>query len=145
MKTDTTTSLRLSRVINASPDAVFRAWTEPAQLKQWSAPEGVELAEVEMDLTVGGRYRLHMHTPGGVQHAVGEYREIDPPRRLVYTWRWEEADSDVGETLVTVEFHDVGGGTEVVLTHDLFPNAEAKGHHLQGWTSCVDRLAALFR
>lgn len=144
MSTDTTTSLRLSRVIAADPETVFRAWTEPDQLRQWSAPEGVELADVAVDLTVGGRFRLHMKAPNDVHHhAVGVYREIDPPRRLVYTWGWEEPDQDVGETLVTVDFIDLGGSTEVVLTHDLFPNAEAKEGHLQGWTSCLNRLEAL--
>jgi uncharacterized protein YndB with AHSA1/START domain len=59
---------------------------------------------------------------------------------LVYTWSWEQADHDVGETLVTVDFNDKGGSTEVVLTHERFPNPEAKEAHEQGWGSCLNRL-----
>jgi uncharacterized protein YndB with AHSA1/START domain len=141
MSTDTQTSVRISRVINADPKTLFRAWTEPEQLKRWSCPEGTTLAEVAVDLTVGGRYRLRMEAPDGTVHtAVGVYREIEAPRRLVYTWGWEEEDYDVGETLVTVDFHDRGGASEVVLTHELFPNAEATAQHTEGWTSCFNRL-----
>jgi len=145
MTTKTETSLRISRTIKASPETVFRAWTEPDQLKRWSCPEGITLGDVQLDLTVGGRYRLRMDGPDGkVYTAVGAYREIDPPRRLVYTWQWEEKENDVGETLVTVEFHARGDATEVVLKHELFPAAEAKDHHLQGWTSIFDKLEKLY-
>jgi uncharacterized protein YndB with AHSA1/START domain len=145
MSTDTQTSVRISRVINADPDTLFRAWTEPDQLKRWSCPEGSTLADVEMDLTVGGRYRLKMESPDGTVHtAVGVYRAVEAPHRLVYTWRWEEEAYDVGETLVTVEFQDRGGASEVVLTHELFPNAEATGQHSDGWTSCFTKLEQIF-
>jgi uncharacterized protein YndB with AHSA1/START domain len=145
MSTQTGTSLRVSRVIKADPDAVFRAWTEPEQLRQWSAPEGVTLQTAEVDLAVGGRYHLRMRSSEGKEHnAVGTYREIDRPHRLVYTWSWEEEEYDVGETLVTVEFNDVGGSTEVVITHERFPTSQARDDHEQGWTSCLNRLESVF-
>jgi len=145
MSTDTGTTIRVSRLINADPKTVFRAWTEPDQLKQWSCPESATIADAQVDLSVGGQYRIRMHgTEGQVHTAVGTYREITPPRRLVYTWDWEEEDSRIGETLVTVEFTDLGETTDVVLTHELFPNAEAKASHEQGWASCLNRLEQLF-
>ncbi len=145
MNTDTRTFLQVSRLINADPNTVFRAWTEPEHLKQWSCPESATVVDAQVDLTVGGAYRLRMQGGDGAVHtATGRYREIDRPRRLVYTWDWEEEDSRVGETLVTVEFTDLGGTTEVVLTHELFPTAEAKAGHEQGWTSCLNRLEQLF-
>jgi uncharacterized protein YndB with AHSA1/START domain len=145
MSTDTGTTIRVSRLINADADTVFRAWTEADQLKQWSCPESATIADAQVDLSVGGRYRIRMHGAEGQVHtAVGTYREIAPPRRLVYTWDWEEEDSRIGETLVTVEFTDLGETTDVVLTHELFPNAEAKADHEQGWTSCLNRLEQLF-
>ncbi len=145
MSTQTGQSLKLTRVIRADPETVFRAWTEPEQLKRWSAPEGVEPADVEVDLTVGGRYRIRMRDPEGKEfNALGVYREIERPSRLVYTWQWEEKENDVGETLVTVEFHDLGGSTEVVLTHEQFPDTKAKDDHEQGWGSCLNRLEKLF-
>jgi uncharacterized protein YndB with AHSA1/START domain len=75
-----------------------------------------------------------------IHYLVGTYREVRPPERLVCTWRWE-AEPEYGETLVTVEFLDRGGSTEVVLTHELFPTDEARRGHEQGWTSSLDRLA----
>ena len=145
MSTQTDTTLRMSRVIKANPETVFRAWTDPEQMKQWCAPEGVAVVIAEVDLSVGGRHHIRMESPEGtIYNAVGVYREIDPPRRLSYTWRWEEEEHDVGETLVTVEFNDLGGSTEVVLTHDLFPNAEARTGHEQGWESCLNRLEGIF-
>ncbi|MBD3852490.1 MAG: SRPBCC domain-containing protein [Acidobacteria bacterium] len=144
MTTTTETSLRLTRLIQADPAAVFEAWTDPKQLNLWSAPEPMDV-EAEVDLRVGGRYRLLMKgSDGGVFAAVGEYREIDRPNRLSYTWKWEEAGNDHYDTLVTVEFHDRDGATEVVLTHELFPDAEIAGKHDEGWTSCLTRLEGVF-
>lgn len=145
MGTKADTSLRVSRIIDADVDSVFRAWTEPGQLKRWSCPEGATVADVRVDLRVGGRYRIRMRgSEGQVHTAIGIYREITRPRRLVYTWEWEEEEHAVGETLVTVEFKDLDGATEVVLTHERFPSAEAKSGHEQGWTSCFNRLERLF-
>jgi uncharacterized protein YndB with AHSA1/START domain len=145
MNTQTGISLKLSRVIKADPETVFQAWTEPEQLKQWSAPEGMTVPLAEMDLTVGGRYHIRMRNDEGKEfNAFGVYREIDPPKRLCYTWRWQEEEHDAGETLITVDFNDLGGSTEVVITHDLFPTVEAKTSHEEGWSSCLNRLEKIF-
>jgi len=145
VSTKTYTSLRVSRVIQADPEAVFAAWTEPEQLLRWSCPEGATVTDAQVDLRVGGKYRIRMQgSEGKVHTAVGVYREIQRPTRLVYTWDWLEQDHAVGETVVTVEFKELDGSTEVVLSHQLFPSAEAKASHEQGWTSCLNRLEALF-
>jgi uncharacterized protein YndB with AHSA1/START domain len=144
MTTMTETSLRLQRTIKADPATVFNAWTEPEQLNQWSAPEGMAV-DAEVDLRVGGRYRIRMQSPDGeIFTAVGEYQEIEPPNRLVYTWGWEETGNNHYETRITVDFLDRDGATEVVLTHELFPDAELAGKHNEGWTSCLNRLEGLF-
>ena len=144
MTTTTATSLRLTRLIQADPATVFEAWTDPKQLNLWSAPEPMDV-EAEVDLRVGGRYRILMKgSDGGVFTAVGEYREIDKPNRLSYTWKWEEPGNDYYDTLVTVEFHDRDGETEVILIHELFPDAEIAGKHTEGWTSCLNRLQGVF-
>jgi len=145
MTTKEATSLRLTRMIQAEPATVFDAWTQPEHLKKWSAPEGLDVDIAEVDLRVGGSYRIRMEAPDGGHHtAVGEYREIHRPHRLSYSWKWMEAGNDHYDTLVTVEFHDRGGATEVVLTHELFPDAEIADKHNEGWTSCLDRLKGLF-
>ena len=79
----------------------------------------------------------------GVEHnAFGTYREVDEPKRLVYTWDWREEGQQMGETLVTVEFNEVEGGTEIVLVHDGFPADEARAGHGEGWELCLDHLVA---
>jgi glutathione S-transferase len=144
MTTTTENSLRLTRLIQAEPAKVFEAWTDPEQLNLWSAPEPMAV-EADVDLRIGGRYRILMKgSDGGVFTAVGEYREIDPPNRLSYTWKWEEEGNDYYDTLVTLEFHDRDGATEVVLVHELFPDAEIAGKHTEGWTSCLNRLEGVF-
>lgn len=146
MSTETETTLRLTRTIAADPEVVFRAWTDPEQMKRWSAPEGYTVAEVRSELKVGGRFLIRMESPEGPVHtAVGTYREVDPPRRVVYTWDWEEEEGSMGDTLVTVEFRDAGEGrTEIELTHELFPTPDAAREHETGWTSCLNRLEAIF-
>ncbi len=145
MSTETATSLRITRVVKAKRETVFKAWTEPDQLMRWSCPEGATMEDAAVDLKVGGRYRIRMRGENGETHtAFGVYREIDRPGRLVYTWDWEESSHAMGETLVTVEFNEVGGATEVVLKHDLFPAPEARDGHEQGWASCLNRLEKLF-
>jgi uncharacterized protein YndB with AHSA1/START domain len=96
----------------------------------------------EVDLRVGGPYRMHMREPTGKEHRVfGTYREIVRPRRLVYTWSWE-TDPEVVDSVVTVEFHDRRGSTEVVLRHEGLPSKDKRDHHEVGWASCLQKLEA---
>ena len=137
------TTLKIRRTLNAPREVVFRAWTQPEQLRSWwgvRADYSTPIAEV--DLRVGGKYRLGMQAPDRDEPFVvgGVFREVNPPERLVYTWQMDSSDMKLGETVVTVEFLDRGGETEVVLTHELFPNAEICEQHNQGWNSCFDRL-----
>jgi uncharacterized protein YndB with AHSA1/START domain len=135
-------TLNLTRTYSAPREEVFRAWTEPEALKRWFAPSDEFSTPIaEVDLRVGGAYRIGMKPPDQEDMfiVVGTYREVQPPERLVFTWSWEEG-MDVGETLVTVEFRDLGGSTEVVLTHELFPNEQARDKHNEGWSGCLERL-----
>jgi len=145
--TDATgTALRLERTFDADPQAVFDAWTHPDVLRRWwAAGPDWDTPEVDVDLRVGGRYRLAMRDPstGGVYAVAGEYIDVDPPRRLAYTWAWEGLGAP--ESRVSVEFHAVtGGGTRVVVTHHgLAPDGtgpESRTGHEQGWTGCLDNL-----
>lgn len=137
------TRLRLTRTLDADPATVFAAWTDPGRMKEWFSPETVAVEDVEADAVVGGAYRVRMRSDEGQAFtARGTYREIDPPHRLVFTWDWEQEQSAVGETVVTVELREVDGGTELVLTHEGFPAAEARDGHEEGWASCLDRLEA---
>jgi uncharacterized protein YndB with AHSA1/START domain len=139
------TTLHVIRTFAAAREKVFRAWTDPEALKRWWIPrDGFSVPQVNLDLRVGGTYRIAMqNSKGEVFHLTGTYREVRPPEGLVYTWRWQGTESDIGETLVTVEFHDLGRSTEVVITHELFPDTRARELHDQGWAGCLSRLAHL--
>jgi uncharacterized protein YndB with AHSA1/START domain len=145
MTTDTALSLRLTRLIHADREAVFRAWTEPAAMREWFCPEGGTVEAAESDLRVGGRYRIAMRMPHGLSVATGVYREIDPPARLVFTWRWEEGvGPKEGETLVTVELAESGDATRLELIHEGFATADAREGHTRGWSSALDRRVGRF-
>jgi len=137
-------TLVLTRTFAAPREEVFRAWTDPEALKKWwAAGPGFTTPIAEVDLRVGGRYRLGMKAPDQELPYVvgGTYRAIHRPARLVYTWVWEGTDGP--ETLVTVEFRTLGSSTEVILTHEFFPTDEARKGHEMGWGSCLDGLAKI--
>ena len=138
------TTLRLTRTFAAPREKVFRAWTRPEEVKMWFCPPGYETPSAEIDLRVGGRYRVGMRKlpDGEVFYLSGAYREVRPPERLVYTWKWE-TEPELGDTVVTVEFHDRGGSTEIVLTHELFPTEKARQEHERGWSGGLDNLAKI--
>jgi glutathione S-transferase len=132
--------LEVRRSYQASPESVFEAWTDPVQLKNWMAPSDDFKTEAEADAQVGGRYRFQMTDPAGSVHvAVGEYRELDPPNRLVFTWSWEDNNLADG-SVVTIELTANNGGCELLLRHELLANQGSRDHHAQGWNGCLARL-----
>ena len=108
----------------------------------------VPLASV--DLRVDGKYRIQMKTPDGEFFtAVGVFKEVKAPERLVYTWDWEKDGSgaEFGEvegkpSLVTVEFLKRGEGTEMMLTHTRFASVESRDNHARGWGKLVESFAS---
>ena len=139
----------MTREFNAPWDTVFRAWTEPAMLKKWFGPEGVNTIAAEVDLRVGGRYQLTMQEPDGTTIVLGgTYRDIDPPGKLVFTWvldgqSCEGSEGQHAETVVTLDFEDLGSTTRLTLTHDFLPSESSKEGHTMGWTGSLDRLATV--
>jgi uncharacterized protein YndB with AHSA1/START domain len=133
--------LHLSRRFSARPDQVFRALTRCAELSQWWGPKGFTVPDCTLDLRPGGAWRTVMRSPEGQDHIVsGVYREVEPPSRLAFTWGWEREDGRGHETLVTIELHERGGGTLLVLTQEAFESASARDQHSHGWASCFDCL-----
>jgi uncharacterized protein YndB with AHSA1/START domain len=138
--------LRLQHAFAASPEEVFDAWTTPVVLERWWAAQPTwEAAGCEVDLRVGGRYVLRMRDDrtGDVHVVAGEYREVDRPRRLVYTWAWQGDDGPQSGpvSVVTVEFRPDGDGTTVVLEHSGLPSQESCHRHAMGWTGTFENLA----
>lgn len=138
--------LVIERVLAADRETVFRCWTDPKHLAQWFGPTVEHSTPIaDIDLRVGGRYRFGMRkADDGETHIVGGvYQEISPPKKLVFTWAWETSVQPPDETLVTIEFHELGNQTRLVLIHERFPHAKMRDQHGEGWNGCLDRLGRL--
>ena len=137
-------TLQVRRTIRAPRQRVFDAWTKAEELKAWHAPGPLMVSRAEIDLRPGGTYRIHMRAPDGTEHRVtGVYREVDPPRRVVYTWGWE-GEHKVKDSVVTIEFHERDNATEVVLTHAGILDEAERTNHEQGWSAIMDKLEATY-
>jgi len=143
-------TLVVRRLLKAPQHLVFEAWTSAEHIQQWMRPEpGMEVPRANMDLRVGGRFRIQMKMPDGEFFtAVGVFKEVKPPTRLVYTWDWEKdgGGAEFGEvegkpTLVTVDFLERGERTELVLTHSRFATMESRDSHARGWDKLVESFA----
>lgn len=149
-------TLRLSRTFAASRERVFDAFTQPDAIRAWWGPEDYVAPEVHMDVRPGGRFRFRMQPLNGDLAGTtmcGEYREVDRPARLSFTFSWEheegsEAEESLGpgeEMLVTVDFVDKGTATEIVLVHERNPSLQARDEHGRGWTSSMVCLGSYLR
>ena len=143
-------TLILKRMLNATPELAFRAWTTPEHIRQWMRPDpGMKVPLASMDLRVGGKFRIQLKREDGEYFtAAGTYLEVKPPERLVYTWDWEKDGSGTefgelegNETQMTVEFHANGKRTKMVLTHEKFTSPESRDRHEGGWKTWLAKLA----
>lgn len=132
----------LRRTYKVSRERVFAAWTKPEIAAMFLGPDDVTIPEVQMDVRTGGSYRITMLMPDGERWtARGIYREVRVPERLSMTWRWEEdSPADEQESLLTLEFNELGGETELVLTHEQFASGESRDRHEQGWNIILNQL-----
>jgi uncharacterized protein YndB with AHSA1/START domain len=135
-------SINVRRRIAASADVLFAAWLDPANVAAWLRPGTTLRTDARIEPVVGGKYEIDMHQADGktVPHR-GTYVEIDPPHRLVFTWASPHTAGR--DTLVTIDFIQVEGATEISLTHEQLPKYMAQGHN-GGWTSALEKLAAHF-
>lgn len=137
-------TVTLAREFDAAPDRVFAAWTEPDALRRWFHPDpAVETYLAQVDLTVGGRYRIGMRNRQGDTFIVGgEYLEVEPPHRLVFTWAWE-AGADPAHSQVTVTIEPLDGGrSRVTLDHARLETEADRTGHGEGWNGTLAQLAA---
>ena len=135
-------SLEIKRLIKAPRDRVYAAWTDPAQLKQWFGPENVETRDLIADARVGGKFRWDLTNPEGEKMTCrGGYRELQPGKKIVFTWQWEDDETWENHTsVVTVELADADGGTELRLRHEQLPSEQSRNGHNDGWNSALDKL-----
>ena len=135
-------SLTLKRKLSAPADKVFAAWTDPEKIVRWFGPaetiDGSVLAD--MDVRVGGRYRMRFKTGDGESHEVGGvYQEVVRNERLVFSWAWHSTPER--ESLVTITLKADGDGTMLTLHQERFFDEKARDGHQRGWTGTLEKLA----
>ena len=135
----TVPTVRISRIMPAPRDEVFGAWLDAEGMQTWMCPGDIRKTEAEIDARVGGRFRIVMRGEENTYEMTGEYVEIDPPSRLAFTW--SHTIQGVEGSLVTLEFHEKGDKTELVLTHERLPSTDIAAQHESGWGSVLDKLA----
>jgi uncharacterized protein YndB with AHSA1/START domain len=142
--------VQVRRVFQTPREKVFAAWTQRRHLEHWLCRDNPQnqVQFQEYDFRLGGGFRFENHLPdGSVVKQWGTYREATPPEALVFTWCWQffkssaEKGSEPEESLVTVKFRDLGGSTEVTLTHELIKTENMRKSVVAGWNGCFDQLA----
>lgn len=139
-------TLVIRRSFNASRERVFAAWTQPEIMRRWLAPGEMHVDAVDFEARAGATYRIAMVTPEGEPYvARGTVREISAPERLQMTWQWEGDDGELegSETLLSLEFHDRGNATELVLIQENFTDAQSRDRHEEGWNAVLDKLPSV--
>jgi len=134
-------ALVLKRFYPVAPERVWRAWIDPDALRVWFGQSAAEQWQAQMDVRVGGRFRLVMQHPDGTRYdAVGAYREVAPGRRLAFTWLWRSG-ADAAEALITVDFAPVAAGTEMVFRLDPVTDPRER----DAWRADFKRLGKLLQ
>lgn len=129
------------RVVAASPERVFAAWSDPDSMRAWMCPNPeITHATVEIDFRVGGSFRIEMHGERAYVH-TGKYLEIDPPHRLVFEWISQWMPADERKTRVTVSIEPAGENrSRLRLVHDELPETDSYDGHVQGWATILEKL-----
>lgn len=142
--------VRLTRVIRAPRQKVYDAWVDPKVRKLWwcASPE-MKPGICEIDAKVGGRFRVGMIGPDGTEHnATGEFTEMDPPNKLVFTWTWEHDPSFGGDSLITIKLFETTfkdePATELLFLHERLNTPQERSDHTWGWMGCIKNLGKLF-
>ena len=136
--------LEVSRLIRADQDRVFSAWTDPAMIVQWWGAGGVKCTAAEIDLTVGGAYRIANQAPDGTTMWItGTFSQVNPPHNLAYTWAMEPITNNSTHSFVEVKFQEKEEGTLVSIIQTQIDSPEAREIHLQGWIGCLEGLDQL--
>jgi len=134
-------SLSLQRHYPAAPEKVWRAWTDPQALARWWGPgPGEPVSLAELDVRVGGRFRIVFGGPDGKMHeCAGVYQEVVPNRKLVFTWCWPNSTPE-RISVVTIVFQRAGKGTDLSFKHEQLFDEKARDDHKRGWTATLDKL-----
>jgi uncharacterized protein YndB with AHSA1/START domain len=139
-----TPSLTLKRRLKAPPSKIYQAWTRPEHMIQWwGINDDVASRVAEVDVRVGGRFRVEFEIGNGKRDSVsGVYREVVPDRRLVFSWTWGATPER--ESQVTIDLRPDGDSTILTLTHEQLFDQKSCDDHIAGWNIILDNLAKQF-
>jgi uncharacterized protein YndB with AHSA1/START domain len=134
--------LVITRDINASPEAVFKAWTDPSEMLKWGGPRDYPMVETEGDVRPGGAWNATLRSPQGEElKQSGVWRDVAAPSHLSYTFGWD-SDQERKETLIDVDFEaQPGGKTRMTFRQRPFDSEKNRDGHREGWNSAFDRLS----
>ena len=134
-------SLTLSRRYPVAPEKVYRAWTDPKAVSRWWGPgPGEPVSLAELDVRVGGRFRIVFGGPDGKLHeCAGAYKEVVANKKLVFTWSWPNSTPE-RISVVTIEFRAAGKGTDLLFKHEQLFDEKVRDDHKRGWTGSLDKL-----
>ena len=139
------TSLSLVRRIKARPSIVFAALTPPEGIGRWWGPVAGPVLLAEIDLRVGGRFRVRFRMLDGSEHeSSGEYLEVVPAKRLAMSWLWTSGGDGTGESRLEFDLRALPDGTELTLTHSRLRDDEVRRSHEEGWSGALDKLVRHF-
>ena len=137
-------TLEFKRVLPTAPPEVFRLFADPDELARWWGPAGFSVPSLDFNPAVGSSYRIEMQPPeGGAFYLTGEFREVDPPTRLSFTFVWEPPDPDDVETLVELSFREADDATEVDFRQGTFKTEERRELHRSGWGDSFEKVEAI--
>lgn len=137
-------TLEFKRVMPAAPPEVFRLFADPDELARWWGPAGFSVPSLDFNPAVGSSYRIEMQPPeGDAFYLTGEFREVDPPTRLSFTFVWEPPDPDDVETLVELSFREADDATEVDFRQGTFKTEERRELHRSGWGDSFEKVEAI--
>jgi uncharacterized protein YndB with AHSA1/START domain len=140
-------TLRLVRLFDAPAERLFDAWTDQDQFAAWFGPPGVTTVYCELDVKVGGAWRLLGRNTERDFAVSGKYLEVIRPERLAFTFGWHDkgdhAQPRDPETVVSLDFKPVGGKTRMTMVQSRFPDQASTANHNRGWDGSFDKLDAL--
>ena len=134
-------SLTLSRRYPVAPEKVWGAWTDAQAVRKWWGPgPGEPVSVAELDVRVGGRFRIVFGGADGKAHeCAGVYKEVVPNRKLVFTWSWPNSTPE-RVSVVTIEFRAVGKETDLLFKHEQLFDEKVRDDHKRGWSGSLDKL-----
>lgn len=137
-------SLTVTRIFHAPLKLVWRMWAEEELRAQWWGPEGFRCLSLHQDFRPGGSWRAHISSAAeGELRASGVFRDIEPLRRLTFTFRWDQRPGEEAETIATVSFERRGGSTIQHFRQIPFQSVQSLNGHAEGWNSSFNRLSSL--